>query len=93
MGVGKEARLRPQMEIIEVQQGGKPYRMEVDPEDFLDHCASVVAKTMGFEFKGKSMIAAAANNPRAAQFVDVARKVLFEVGLECQIPVPLVCRK
>lgn len=46
----------------------------------LERCARAVAKASGFDYSGASIIAAARTNPRAAQFVAVAKAVLNEAG-------------
>lgn len=79
---------------IEVRQGGRLVGgVNVEPEKFLEHCARVVARASGYEFTGPDMLRAAKDNPRAAEFVSVAREVLKEVGLDCRKAAKVVCRK
>jgi hypothetical protein len=44
----------------------------------LERCARAAAKASGYIYTGTSITAAAKNNPRAAQFVAVAKAVLAE---------------
>ncbi|MBX9862424.1 MAG: hypothetical protein K2Y42_06685 [Hyphomicrobium sp.] len=59
-----------------------PVRSFARSSPVLDRCARAAAKASGYEFTGNSIIASANANPRAAQFVAIAKAVIAECRSE-----------